>query len=74
MISPIVINVNKPTRVVIKSLSSSPCCFNVFIMLLVYEKVRVIVKLKAHLFIVVPWRRGVSSWFGVDVWDIVVLS
>ena len=66
MISPIRINVNKPTRVVTKSLSSSPCCFNVFIMLLVYEKVRVIVKLKAHLTIVVPWRRGVSAWFGVD--------
>lgn len=74
MISPIVINVNKPTRVVIKSLSSSPWFLNCFIMLLVYEKVRVIVKLKAHLFIVVPWRRGVYVRFGVDDWDIFVLS
>ena len=74
MISPIRINVNKPTRVVIKSLSSSPFCFNVFIMVLVYQKMNVIVKLKAHLYIVVPWRRGVSTWFGVDFRDIFVLS
>ena len=58
MISPIVINVNKPTRVVTKSLSSSPCCFNVFIMLLVYEKVRVIVKLIGSFILWILWFLG----------------